>query len=200
VPGGSSADSSEGKGPSVGGSGHRATRIVLVGFMGAGKSAVGRALAARLGWRFVDVDDAVEEREGRGVAEIFAESGEARFRALEAEAAAELLADRRVVVATGGGWGAHPGRLRALPDDTLAVWLEVSPETAVRRAARQPGRRPLLEGADPVGVARELLAERVPHYAHAQTTVDTEGRSVDDVTTRILEILEEEYELDTNAE
>lgn len=157
--------------------------------MGAGKTSVGRALATRLGWRFVDVDAAVERQAGLGIPEIFRLRGEARFRELEALAASSLLTESGVVIATGGGWAARPGRLDELPSGTVSVWLDVSPEEAVRRAEGQPGGRPLLEVGDPLATARALLEKRAKHYRRATVRVDTDGRSVDDVTSRILENL-----------
>lgn len=168
---------------------HRVRRIVLVGFMGSGKSSVGRVLARRLGWDFLDVDAQVEEAEGRSVAAVFAESGEAHFRAAEARAAEQALAREQVVLAPGGGWAAKPGRLRSLPDGTTSVWLRVSAEEAVRRSALRPGSRPLLAGSDPLGKARELLGRREPMYALSDLEVDTEGRTVEDVAARILDLL-----------
>lgn len=164
-------------------------RIVLVGFMGSGKSSVGPVLALRLGWEFVDVDEQVERAEGRAVAAVFAEAGEAYFRAAEARAADEALAREGVVLAPGGGWAAQPGRLRALPSDTRSIWLKVSPEEAVRRSGLAPGTRPLLSDPDPLARARELLVRRGPYYAQCDLEVDTEGRSVEDVASRILEML-----------
>ena len=157
--------------------------------MGAGKTTVGRLLAAALGWAFVDFDDEVERRAGATVAEIFERFGEARFRALETEVAASLLGRTSVVLGSGGGWAAEPGRLAGVPEGTAVVWLQVSPEEAVRRAGRDARRRPLLEAPDPVGRARSLLQRRSPQYAEAGWRVDTEHSSLDDVTARILEIL-----------
>jgi shikimate kinase len=168
-------------------------RVLLVGFMGAGKSSSGRALATALRWRFVDFDDEIEAAAGATVAEIFERDGEGRFRALEAEAAERLLRQERVVLGSGGGWAAAPGRLGGVPPGTATVWLQVSPESAVRRASAEAGRRPLLAGPDPVARAAELLAERAPRYGAARWAVDTEGRTVEDVAARILEILTEEY-------
>ena len=159
--------------------------------MGAGKSSVGRALARELGWRFVDADAAVEARAGLSVAEIFERHGEARFRALEAETMQDLLDVRCLVVAAGGGWAAEEGRLRELPAGTVSVWLDVAAEEAVRRVARQPGQRPLLEVHDPAARARRLLEARRPAYAAAGLKVDTDGRTVDDVTARIRRMLAE---------
>jgi shikimate kinase len=172
---------------------------VLVGFMGAGKSSVGRALAEALGWRFVDFDEAIEEREGRAIAEIFEHSGEEYFRALEDETAGDLLNQTRVVLGSGGGWAARPGRLDELPDGTLSVWLRVGWREALRRAKLQPGRRPLIAGTDPSEEVRMLLERREPMYAAADLGVDTEGYSVEDVTARIRKSIAE-HGIETDAE
>ena len=160
-------------------------RIVLVGFMAAGKSTVGRGLARALGWDFHDLDDVVEAREGRSVAAIFAESGEPAFREIEAGVAEECLRHQRVVLATGGGWAAQPGRLQSLPEGTLTVWLRVSPEEAVRRAGESTN-RPLLAGDNRLEAAAALLRQRTSRYAAADLEVDTEGRTVEDVSAEIL--------------
>jgi shikimate kinase len=156
-------------------------RVVLLGFMAAGKTAVGAELARRLGWEHLDLDRAIERREGRSVAAIFAGDGERRFRELEARATAELASRSRVVVSPGGGWIAGAGNLEALGQGTLAVWLQVSAGEAVRRASDAPGERPLLAGTDPLEAARRLLEARAPLYARAGLHVDTEGRSPGEV-------------------
>lgn len=169
----------------------KCARVLLVGFMGAGKSTVGAAVARRLGWRFVDVDAEVEKAEGASIPEIFSASGENAFREMEARVASRALSGSDVVVAAGGGWAAAPGRLSGVPLGTVSVWLEVSAEEAVRRAATQPGRRPLLDVGQPLERARTLLEVRRSAYAAADWTVDTDGLSVDDVTARVLGILAE---------
>lgn len=166
-------------------------RLLLVGFMGSGKSSVGPRVARALGWAFHDFDATVEAEEGRSVARIFADSGEAWFRQAEDRVARRLLALDGVVLASGGGWAAEPGRLGTLPAGTRSVWLKVSPEEAVRRAAGEAGRRPLLLVPDPLVEARRLLQERSPRYGECDLEVDTDGRSVEDVTARILEALGE---------
>jgi len=155
--------------------------------MASGKTSVGTALARALGWSFLDFDETVEEEEGRSVARIFAESGETHFRAAEARVAERLLALDRVVLGSGGGWAAVPGRLDALPEGTLSVWLKVSPEEAVRRAEVHPGTRPLLDVSDPLGTARRLAEERARQYARCALEVDTERRTVEDVAALIVE-------------
>lgn len=164
-------------------------RIVLVGFMASGKSSVGPCLARLLGWEFQDVDACVEADEGRSIARIFAEAGEGWFREAEERRTVDLLTRDGVVLAAGGGWGAAPGRLRAVPEGTRSVWLRVSAEEAVRRAALGGGERPLLAGPDPLTAARSLLEQRTPAYAEADVRVDTEGRTVEDVAARILSLL-----------
>jgi shikimate kinase len=156
------------------GSGAPWTRVVLVGFMGSGKTTVGRLLAHRLGWSFVDLDDEVEAAAGSTVEELFRDRGEAAFRELEAAAGTAALAREHTVLAPGGGWSLAPGRLEALPAGSLSVWLKVSPETAVRRATTMGRVRPLLAGADPIDRARALIAEREPVYARAQLHLDAE--------------------------
>jgi len=165
------------------------SRILLVGFMGAGKSSVGEALGRRLGWRFYDTDRVVEMEMGRTIPQLFEDGDEAAFRAREVSVTQRLLSEDQIVLSAGGGWGAHPGRLVAVPDGTATVWLEVSPEEAVRRAAAQPGRRPLLDLPDPVEKARSLIEERTAGYGGARWRVDTERSSVEDVTARILDLL-----------
>jgi shikimate kinase len=153
------------------------TRVVLVGLMGSGKTTVGRALAKQLGWRFIDLDDQVEAAAGRTIEEIFRELGEPAFRELEARAGEAVLASEHTVLAPGGGWSLAPGRLDGLPAGTLSVWLQVSAETAVRRATSHGRVRPLLAGADPVARARALLAEREAAYRRARLHLDAERAS-----------------------
>jgi shikimate kinase len=156
-------------------------RVVLLGFMGSGKSTVGPLLASRLGWRYLDLDQDIERRTGRRVTEIFRSDGEAAFRALEAAATEELLAERRLVLAPGGGWIAGHDVHGLLGADTLSVWLQVTAEVALQRLAQQRGSRPLLEVPDPLAEATRLLREREALYAHAGLHVSTVGRAPDEI-------------------
>ncbi|MEN8374668.1 MAG: shikimate kinase [Gemmatimonadota bacterium] len=162
-------------------------RVLLVGFMAAGKSAVGERLAERLGWDFVDVDGEIAAGEGRSVAQIFARDGEDGFRMLEAEATRRALRRDGVVIATGGGWpAADPAAWRALPQGTMSVWLVVSVAEALRRAdAEGSERRPLLARTDARAAAAELLEARSGAYRVATLHVDTEGRSVEELVDQI---------------
>lgn len=158
--------------------------------MGSGKTTVGRIVAERLGWTFVDFDAEIEARTGRTVTEIFADEGEAAFRALESEVGRDLLSRTEVVLASGGGWPASEGRLDGLPAGSCSVWLRVDPGTAVGRCAMDGGSRPLLAGPDPTTRASELLAEREPFYARARVHLETEGASPDEVAGAIVDIVD----------
>ena len=162
-------------------------RVVLVGFMAAGKTTVGRELALALGWTFVDSDDHLVAREGRSVRAIFAESGEAAFRVLEQEAMDELLSRSQVVIATGGGWAGRSGWTERLPPGSFTVWLDVRAGTAVERAKADTTERPLLLGEQGPEAATRLLSERRPHYARADDYYDTEERH----PTELVQILSE---------
>lgn len=162
-------------------------RVVLVGFMAAGKSTVGPLLAGRLGWQYVDFDDVIEARTGLPISEIFRVQGEAAFRAMEARLTDEFGCARGVVLAPGGGWITNPALLDGLCAGSLVVWLRVSPEEAVARALADDVHRPLLAGPDPLARARLLLAEREPLYYLADVVVDVDGREAADIAFEIAE-------------
>lgn len=143
-------------------------RVVLVGFMGSGKSSVGRVLAKLAGWSFVDLDALIEKRVGRSVAEIFRDDGERRFRREERAAARAVAARRRLVVAAGGGAFAEPATRRALQSGAATVYLECDIETLLERVPRD-GSRPL---AGSRATMRRLLRLREPSYRSADLRVD----------------------------
>jgi shikimate kinase len=158
-------------------------RVLLIGFMAAGKTTVGAALAAALGWDFADVDRELVRDSGVSVAEFFRLRGEAAFRREESRLTAELCSRERLVLATGGGWpGSGPGALPPRPPGSAVVWLRVSVAEALRRARLDATLRPLLAGPDPEGTAAALLALREPRYRQADFTVDVDQRSPADVT------------------
>ncbi len=149
-------------------------RIVLTGFMGAGKSTLGPLVAEGIGWRFIDVDAVLVESEGRSIAELFEQAGEARFRALEEEAIARLLTLEQTVLALGGGALESDftrARLLGSPG-THVVFLETPLETALARCARQAG-----GAVRPVLLDQNALAgrftRRLAHYRQAHQTLDT---------------------------
>ncbi|HEX6940234.1 MAG TPA: shikimate kinase [Longimicrobiales bacterium] len=161
------------------------TRILVVGFMASGKSTIGRLVADRLGWGFIDFDAEIEQRTGSPVPEIFRQRGETEFRAYEAELTREVADLDHVVLAPGGGWITRPELLDYFGDETLVVWLRVSPEEAVRRARADLSKRPLLMGGDPIARARMLLREREPLYRMADVVVDVDGRSAQEIADEI---------------
>jgi shikimate kinase len=156
-------------------------RIVLVGFMGAGKSTVGPVLARLLGWRFVDVDPVIEQAAGLSVAEIFAERGEDFFRAEERRVAEELASEDRLVVAAGGGAFARAETREALRRGAVAVWLRCDLETILRRIP-DDGSRPLAANRERM---QALFAERESSYRLADVTVDAKAGGPDEVARRI---------------
>jgi shikimate kinase len=149
--------------------------IFLIGFMASGKTTVGRLLAERLDWAFVDLDKLIEDGAGKTVANIFAAEGEAGFRKRETEALREVARRRKTVVATGGGAPCREENIEAMLAAGRVLWLDVSAEEAVTRAGKTSG-RPLLDGeADPVAAARKLLETRRPFYKRAHAGVPTMG-------------------------
>lgn len=158
--------------------------MILTGFMGAGKSTTGRVLAGLLGWRFVDLDEAVEAEAGKSVSALFAEEGEEAFRRRESDALARVLEERRIVVASGGGVLLLQ-RNRKLLAGRRVFYLRASPEECLRRLRTSATPRPLLGGDDPEGRARRLFGERRALYEGLGRPIDTEGRHPDDVAREI---------------
>lgn len=143
-------------------------RVVLVGFMGSGKTSVGRALAGLVGWSFVDLDALVEERERRSVAAIFRESGEAAFREAELRAARAIARRERCVIAAGGGAFAEPATREVLRTGASCVYLECDLETLLARVPHD-GSRPLAGNRETM---RRLLQARQASYSSAELSVD----------------------------
>ncbi len=173
----------------------RVGRIVLIGLMGAGKTTVGRLLAEKLGWTFIDLDSAIEERVGLPVRRIFTERGEDAFRRLEEQLTGELASSHHVVIAPGGGWITSQAVIATLPRDSALFWLKVSPEEAVRRVQGSGEERPLLTRAGgPLAVARQLAEQRTATYAAYGIAVDTENRAPDQIVMEILSILGDRHQ------
>jgi shikimate kinase len=156
----------------------RGRTVVLVGLMGAGKSTIGRALAAALALPFRDADTEIERAARRTVAEIFAERGEQEFRDGERRVIARLLTQEPPhVLATGGGAFIHPETRALARERALSVWLKTDLEVLARRVGRR-NTRPLLHGRDPLEVLTALAEQRYPLYSEAHVTVETGETSV----------------------
>ncbi|HEY3901459.1 MAG TPA: shikimate kinase [Chthoniobacter sp.] len=153
-------------------SSHR-TNIVLIGFMGSGKTSIGRLVAHRLGFQFVDTDAVIVERVGMQVAEIFARHGEAWFRDQESAALRSLSILKRAVISTGGGVVLRDENRALLRDLGFVAWLTASEEVIFERVSRNK-KRPLLHTSDPRATVHDLLTTRRPFYEEAaQFTVDS---------------------------
>ena len=163
-----------------------ARAVVLVGFMGAGKSSVGRELGRQLGWTFEDLDDRIEAREGRSVERIFRESGESAFREAEHLALHELISELKSesrVLALGGGAFVQANNAGLLESSGLpTVFLNASPEELFRRCEEQGTNRPLQRDR---AQFFELYEKRLPHYSKAVLQIDTTGKDVTSVTSEI---------------
>jgi shikimate kinase len=156
-------------------------KLYLVGFMGAGKSTVARALGRRLGWRVEDVDERIEARERRSISAIFSQSGEAYFRTVERDVLAELLPPREVIVATGGGTFADPDNRVAMLATGAVAWLDIPLDQLLTRIPAD-GRRPL--AADRLQL-EQLFMRRLATYQQAHTRIDA-SRPIDEVVERLL--------------
>lgn len=160
--------------------------IVLVGMMGAGKTAIGRRLSDRLGLPFIDADAEIEQAAGKSISEIFAEHGEEYFRDGERRVMARLLADGPKVLATGGGAFINPETRARVRSSSISVWLRASLEVLQARV-RKRNTRPLLKAEDPDEVLRRLIEQRYPIYAEADITVESRDVPHDVIVGEILD-------------
>jgi shikimate kinase len=161
--------------------------LVLVGFMGSGKTCVGRIAAAELGLKFVDLDHVIEEREGTTISRIFAERGETAFRDLESALAEEFSRQEGQCIATGGGIVLRPVNLECLGAKGVVVHLHVTPDCAWARA-RGHSHRPLVAGPDGEARLRDLLAKRQPLYDAIPLSVEGSNRPPRDVAADVVRV------------
>ncbi len=160
--------------------------LVLIGLMGAGKTTIGRRLAARLDLPFCDSDNAIEEAAGQSVADIFASHGEAHFRSGERKVIARLLGNGAQVLATGGGAFLNERTREQIELHGVSVWLRADFDTLMERVRRR-SHRPLLQEADPEAVMKKLINERYPVYKMADFTVESADVPHDVVVNRIID-------------
>jgi shikimate kinase len=159
--------------------------LALIGFMGSGKSSVGRLAADVLHFTFLDTDHVIEARAGKSISDIFAQDGEPAFRAWEERIVEELTRRDKTVIATGGGLPANPANLASLKTHALVVCLWASPESIWERVHGH-NHRPLLNEPEPLAKIRELLAAREPCYRQADVLVSSEMRSLREVAQHVV--------------
>ena len=162
--------------------------IVLVGMMGAGKSTIGRRLAARLNLPFVDADTEIEAAAGMTIPEIFELHGEPHFRDGEARVIARLLDAGPAVLATGGGSFMREETRRRIAEKAVSIWLKADPDIIMRRVRRRAD-RPLLQTADPAATVSRLLSEREPVYQRADLTIASRDIPHDKIVEECIEAL-----------
>lgn len=162
--------------------------IVLTGFMGAGKSTVGRRLANALKRNIVDTDDMIEADTGMEISEIFANHGEDYFRDIEEKVVAKASSLKNHIIVTGGGVVLREKNIQNLRRNGVIIYLHASPEAIYERVKNQ-SHRPLLQVKDPLGKIRELLEFRAPFYANNDHVIDTSNLTVEEVVDEVLNYL-----------
>ena len=162
--------------------------IVLIGMMGAGKTTVGRRLAARLGRHFVDSDEEVEKAAGMSIEDIFRTHGEADFRTGEVRVIARLLKDRGMVLGTGGGAFMNAETRALIKASAISVWIKADFELLFQRVSRRSN-RPLLKTANPRETLMKLIEQRYPTYAEADVTVVSSDVPQDQVASEVIEAI-----------
>src|SRR6266478_4734543 len=160
--------------------------LTIIGFMGTGKSSVGRLVADLMHFTFLDTDDVIEARAGKTIGEIFEEHGETVFRDWERRIVEELTRRKKTVIATGGGLPANEANLTSLKTHSLVVCLWAGPEKIFERVRGQTHRPMLLNDPDPLARIHDLLSQREPFYRQADVLVNTELRSVREVAHQVV--------------
>ncbi|MGB3294267.1 MAG: shikimate kinase [Phormidesmis sp.] len=173
------------------------TNLYLIGMMGAGKTTIGRKLAGRLGYRFLDTDELIEQAAGQPITRLFEQSGEAAFRTLETQVLSQVAAHTRLVVATGGGIVTQPMNWSYLQHGVV-IWLDTPTAVLASRLAADTS-RPLLKDVDLTLKLETLLAERGDRYAQADIRIPYEGRSVGKTCDRIIATLQQTVRPDRAA-
>ncbi len=163
------------------------TNIALIGFMGTGKTAVGRVLAEKLDKKLVEMDSLIELKAGKSIAQIFKEDGEIAFRQLEIEVTREIAGDKNQIIACGGGVVLNKINIDRLREGAVVVYLIASPEVILHRVSADNSVRPLLKKGNKATAIKELIAFRQPFYERAaDIKIDTSRLSVEDVAGQII--------------
>ena len=162
--------------------------IVLIGFMGSGKTSVGKRLSLVLKREFIDTDDFIEKREGMTINEIFKEKGEEEFRKIETELFKRFSTPKKKIIATGGGVIKNPANIANLKKGGVIVYLKSSPEK-IAQNLKFDNTRPILQVDDKEAKIRELLAQREPFYnKYAEITIDVSNYDIDHTVDKIIEL------------
>ena len=168
------------------------TSIALIGFMGTGKTAVGEALAEKLGREFIELDALIEQKAGKAIPEIFQQDGEIAFRELEIEVIKEISGKQHAVITCGGGIVLNKINIDRLSTGCIIVYLTASPGIILKRTSGDENERPLLNAADKAGHIKELLRFRKPFYERAaDIKIDTSKLDVNSVVEQIMEKVKE---------
>ncbi|MFH1714834.1 MAG: shikimate kinase [Elusimicrobiota bacterium] len=162
--------------------------IILTGFMGSGKTAVGKRLAKKLNMKFVDLDKLIVKKEGRSINDIFTESGEKYFREIETAAVIEISAKDNIVLSTGGGVVLKDENMDVLGKTGKIIYLRALPEIVYKRVKRDKS-RPLLKVDDPLAKIKELLEKREKYYKRNDYEINTTDLTIDEAVDRIIEIM-----------
>jgi len=174
------------------------TNITLIGFMGVGKTAVGRVLAEKLQKNFVELDSLIEQRAGKSIPDIFQQDGETAFRELEIAVTKEVAKDKNLVIACGGGVVLNKINIDRLRQQSRIVYLTASPGVILKRVANEEGQRPLLEVDNPTLTIREMLSFRKPFYERAaDITIDTSKLDIDSVAEQIINKVKDDESVDS---
>jgi shikimate kinase len=163
--------------------------IVITGFMCTGKTSVGKLLAEKLGYQFVDTDDLIEQRVGMKISDIFAVYGEPYFRDVETEVVKEVAKKDKFVISTGGGVVLRKVNMDELRKNGIIINLTAKPETIYNRLKNQPGVRPLLNKPDPMNEIIKLLLQREEYYKNCDLRIETDNFTVEQIVQQILDYI-----------
>ncbi|HCJ67308.1 MAG TPA: shikimate kinase [Elusimicrobia bacterium] len=166
--------------------------IVLTGFMGSGKTVIGKELARKLKRKFVDTDGLIEKKSGLKIYQIFSSSGEPHFRRLESETIEKVTKEENLVIAVGGGAVLKDENMKNLEKNGIIINLKVKPEIVFARIKKDSVIRPLLQTADPLTRIKELLKQREPYYARCNFVFDVSELSVEETVEKIIQFLKKD--------